>query len=62
MNSFGFKVLKEVTENDVQDRMVWGALGTLMELDMDTFFKEWKPKFKTLLEIRKRSTELEKMS
>lgn len=52
--SFGFKVLREVTEDNVQERLVWGAVGTLMELDMETFFAEWRPKFTMMMELGRR--------
>ena len=50
--SFGFDVLREVTEDTVSvpDRMVWGAIGTLMELDIKQFFTEWTPKLEVLQE------------
>ena len=43
-----------VTEDSVQDRLVWGAVGTLMEMDLNTFFKEWRPKFNVLMMMSKR--------
>ena len=50
---FGFQTLREVTEDSVQDRLVWGAVGTLMEMDLNTFFKEWRPKFNVLMMMSK---------
>ena len=52
--SYGFSVLREVTEENVRDRLVWGAVGTLMELDVDAFFKEWRPKFNVMLKLGQR--------
>ena len=31
-NSFGFKIKREVTDDSTLDRLVWGAVGTLMEM------------------------------
>ena len=44
--SFGFKTLKYINEDNVKDRLVWGAIGTLMSLDLDWFMKTWSPKLK----------------
>jgi len=52
--SYGFTVLREVTEDNVRDRLVWGAVGTLMELDVDAFFQEWRPKFNVMMQLGKR--------
>jgi hypothetical protein len=57
--SFGFKITKEVTEKDVQDRLVWGAIGTLMELDLESFFERWTPRMPLLIEQAKRAREAE---
>jgi hypothetical protein len=57
--SFGFKIKKEVTEKDVQDRLVWGAIGTLMELDLESFFEKWTPRMPLLIEQAKRAREAE---
>ena len=32
------------------DRLIWGAIGTLMELDINKFFSEWTPKLRVLQE------------
>ena len=48
--SFGFRTMREV-DYSVTDRLVWGAEGTLMELDMSAFFKEWTPKLASLRAI-----------
>lgn len=44
--------MREVTEDtiSVPDRMIWGAIGTLMELDIKQFFTEWTPKLEVLQE------------
>ena len=44
--SFGFKRLKYIDEDNVKDRLVWGALGTLMSLDMEWFMENWTPKLR----------------
>ncbi len=31
------------------DRLTWGAVGTLMEMDINEFFNEWTPKTRILL-------------
>ena len=51
-SSFGFRTLREVTEDTTStgDRLVWGAIGTLMELDIKSFFTEWTPKLTELSE------------
>lgn len=48
--SFGFEVVREVGEDgaSVPDRLVWGATGTLMKLNLADFFTEWTPKFQAL--------------
>lgn len=47
--SFGFRVLREVGEDSVADRLVWGATGTLMAMDIPAFFTEWTPKTRAML-------------
>ena len=44
--------MREVTEDTTStgDRLIWGAIGTLMELDVKNFFTEWTPKLKDLRE------------
>ena len=32
----------------VPDRLVWGAVGTLMFLQLDTFYSTWTPRFRDL--------------
>ena len=44
--SFGFSVEKYVDEDSVSDRLVWGAMGSLMSLDLDEFMEKWTPKLK----------------
>ena len=50
-NSFGFRVIKIVEDSPscIADRLVWGAVGTLMELDIPQFFKTWAPKFQSFV-------------
>eukprot|EP01038_Epipyxis_sp_PR26KG_P004670 gene4670-6561_t len=45
--SFGFVFLRAVNDDSgsIPDRLVWGAVGTLMKLDITKFWKEWTPKF-----------------
>lgn len=45
--SFGFTKLRDVDE-DFSDRIVWGAVGTLMTMDIQSFLSEWTPKLKQL--------------
>lgn len=49
--SFGFRVIKELTDSleSVPDRLVWGAEGTLMELNLLEFLREWSPKLRKLI-------------
>lgn len=42
-------MIREVEDN-LLDRMTWGAEGTLMELDINSFFELWTPKFRSLAE------------
>ena len=46
--SFGFQVERRIKEDDVGDRLVWGAVGSLMSLDIEQFMKTWTPKFREL--------------
>jgi len=50
IHSFGFKKIREVDESyaSVPDRLVWGAIGTLMFLQLDTFYSTWTPRFREL--------------
>ena len=52
IQSFGFEIVKYVGEDigSVPDRLLWGAVGTLMRLDTTKFFDEWTPKFQVLFE------------
>merc|ERR1712070_1233197 len=56
---FGFKIMREVGEesNSIPDRLVWGAVGTLMELDVVAFFKEWTPKFRIMATEKEKEIE-----
>jgi hypothetical protein len=60
--SFGFKVVKEVGDDSgsIGDRLLWGATGTLMKLDLSDFFAEWNPKFIGLLSEKQKEVEEEK--
>jgi len=42
--------MREVGEGygSIPDRLVWGAVGTLMRLDLDEFYDAWTPRFKGL--------------
>ncbi len=45
------------------DQIVWGGTGTLMALDMGSFFEEWTSKFELMVrreEERHRNTTLSK--
>ena len=42
-------MLREVGEDSVSDRLVWGATGTLMAMDIRSFFSEWTPKTRAML-------------
>lgn len=48
--SFGFEKMREVGEStgSIPDRLVWGAVGALMRLDLDGFYAAWTPRFKDL--------------
>lgn len=54
--SFGFTQVRELTEmqESVPDRLVWGAVGTLMKLDLNDFFENWNPRFQVLFEEAER--------
>eukprot|EP01036_Dinobryon_divergens_P029489 gene29489-38592_t len=49
--NFGFQKIREVGDLEdaaiqtVGDRLLWGAVGTLMKIDIRTFLNEWTPKF-----------------
>jgi len=51
--SFGFTVLREVGDDNasVPDRLVWGAVGTLMAMNIPSFMQEWTPKLKKLIKV-----------
>lgn len=63
-SSFGFKVIREVGDGlmSVSDRLVWGAVGTLMFLELDTFFKEWTPRLRAMVEREERRQETKDLS
>ena len=49
--NFGFQKIRDVGDLEdasmqtVSDRLVWGAVGTLMKIDIRNFLNEWTPKF-----------------
>lgn len=55
-NSFGFNIVREVGDDftSISDRLVWGAVGTIMSMELDPFFKEWSPKLRLFIELAKR--------
>jgi hypothetical protein len=55
--SFGFKVIKELddTVDSVADRLIWGAEGSLMQMDITSFFDEWTPKFAMMVRDKEES-------
>lgn len=58
---FGFQIMREIGDEtySIPDRLTWGASGTLMELDMVKFFKEWTPKFRQLVKDKDKEREVE---
>ena len=53
--SFGFKTIRFVgdEQSSVADRLVWGAVGTLMEMDIASFMREWSPKLRSMTKMAK---------
>ena len=51
--SFGFRILRSVGDerNSIADRLVWGAVGTLMEMDIGSFMLEWSPKLRSMIKM-----------
>jgi uroporphyrinogen-III synthase len=51
--SFGFSVVREVGDDNssIKDRLVWGAVGTLMTLNIPAFMTEWAPKLDKLIKV-----------
>jgi hypothetical protein len=47
--SYGYKKKAVINEGDIGNRMVWGAVGTLMSIDIPAFLDEWTPKIRQLL-------------
>lgn len=47
--SYGYKVKSVINEGDIGNRMVWGAVGTLMSIEIPAFLDEWTPKVRQLL-------------
>lgn len=55
--SFGFSTVREVGDDfaSVPDRLIWGAKGTLMEMNITSFLQEWSGvKLEILIEAAKR--------
>lgn len=50
--SFGFDIMREVGDSpsSIPDRLLWGAVGTLMNLDMKAFFHQWTPKLNDMIQ------------
>lgn len=48
--SFGFKILRNVGDDGKSfgDRLLWGAVGTLMDLELEPFLINWTPKLREL--------------
>lgn len=46
--SYGYKVKATIEEGNLADRIVWGAVGTLMEINIVEFLKEWTPKLRQM--------------
>ena len=48
--SYGFETLREVGDDgaSVADRLVWGAVGTLMQMDIGRFMEEWSPRLRKM--------------
>ena len=46
--NFGFKTLRNVGDDgkSLGDRLLWGAVGTLMDLELEPFLKNWTPKLR----------------
>jgi hypothetical protein len=59
--SFGFRKVRDVGDDSasIGDRLVWGAVGTLMSMNLDYFFRHWTPKLAVMMKSAKRSTESE---
>lgn len=51
--SFGFRILRSVGDerSSIADRLVWGAVGTLMEMDIGAFMLEWSPKLRSMIKM-----------
>jgi hypothetical protein len=50
--NFGFEIVRDVGDDSslrtVADRLLWGAVGTLMKIDIEQFLEEWTPKFQEM--------------
>lgn len=51
--SFGFSIVREVGDDNssIKDRLVWGAVGTLMSMNIPSFMNEWAPKLDKLITV-----------
>jgi len=47
--TYGYKIKDTIEENNIAGRLVWGAVGTLMEIDIEDFLYEWTPKIRQML-------------
>jgi len=52
--SFGFERVRDVGDgiSSISDRLIWGAVGTLMRMNLDSFLTEWTPKLEALTAVR----------
>jgi uroporphyrinogen-III synthase len=59
--SYGFNVVRSVGDesSSIADRLVWGAVGTLMQMDIPTFMREWSPKLRSLSKLAKLKASME---
>ena len=46
--SYGFETLRYVDES-IGDRLVWGAVGTLMNMQIEPFLERWSPKLQYMI-------------
>ena len=45
--SFGFEFLREIERNDksLPDQIVWGGTGSILVINIDSFFEKWTKRF-----------------
>jgi len=41
------------------DRLVWGAVGTLMEMEIDPFVREWSPKLRKMHKVSRMQQDMQ---